>query len=183
LQTVEDRIKQLEDKPNAAEEVKKLAATVEKQRTDYHELRDCVQDAVRDKLQEDKEEADDLQRRSMNIIIHGLKETPEEDREARRIGETDQVQGMLHVMKCDDVSVQNMVRLGSYETSLEKLTPRPLKVVMASERQRKKVLSQAKNLKEYRNFEKVYIQQDFTKKQREKREELVQQLIQRKALG
>ena len=86
-------------------------------------------------------------------------------------------------MKCDDVSVQNMVRLGSYETSLEKLTPRPLKVVMASERQRKKVLSQAKNLKEYRNFEKVYIQQDFTKKQREKREELVQQLIQRKALG
>jgi len=118
---------------------------------------------VRDKLQEDKEEADDLQRRSMNIIIHGLKETPEEDREARRIGETDQVQGMLHVMKCDDVSVQNMVRLGSYETSLEKQTPRPLKVVMASEQQRKKVLFQAKNLKGSRDFEKVYIQQDFTK--------------------
>ena len=30
LQTVEDRIKQLEEKPNAAEDVKKLAATVEK---------------------------------------------------------------------------------------------------------------------------------------------------------
>jgi len=60
LETVEDRIKQLEDKPNAAEEVKKLAATVEKQRTDNHELCDCVQDAVWDKLQEDKEEADDL---------------------------------------------------------------------------------------------------------------------------
>ena len=63
MQTLEDRIKQLEDKPNAAEEVKKLAATVEKQRTDNHELRDCVQDAVQDILQEDKEEADDLQRR------------------------------------------------------------------------------------------------------------------------
>jgi len=61
LQTAEDRIKQLEDKPNAAEEVKNLAATVEIQRTDNHELRDSVQDAVRDKLQEYKEEADDLQ--------------------------------------------------------------------------------------------------------------------------
>jgi len=38
LQKIEDRIKQLEDKPNAAEEVKKLAATVEKQRTDNHDL-------------------------------------------------------------------------------------------------------------------------------------------------
>jgi len=53
----------------------------------------------------------------------------------------DQVQGMLHVMKCDDVSVQNMVKLGCYETLLEKQTPRPLKVVMASVQQRKKVLS------------------------------------------
>jgi len=86
-------------------------------------------------------------------------------------------------MKCDDVSVQNMIRLGSYETSLEKQTPRPLKLVMASEQQRKKVLFQAKNLKGNRDFEKVYIQQDFTKKQREKRKELVQQLIQRKILG
>ena len=38
-------------------------------------------------------------------------------------------------------------------------------------------------MKGSRDFEKVYIQQDFTKKQREKRKELVQQLLQRKALG
>jgi len=55
------------------EKVSELVATVEKQRTDNHELRDCVQDAVREKLQEDKEEIDDIKRRSMNIIIHGLK--------------------------------------------------------------------------------------------------------------
>ena len=68
---------------------------------------------------------------------------------------------------------------------MEKQTPRPLKVVMALEQQRKKVLFQAKNLKGSRDFEKVYIQQDFTKKPREnqKRKELVQQLLQRKALG
>ena len=53
---------------------------MEKQRTDDHELRDCVQDAVREKLQEDKEEIVYIKKRSTNIIIHGLKEvTGDED--------------------------------------------------------------------------------------------------------
>ena len=163
------------------EKVTKLVATVEKQRTDNHELRDCVQDAVRDKLQEDKDEVDDLQRRSTNIIIHGLREIPEEDSEARRKDEMDQLQEMLHVTKSDDVSVQTMVRLGKYDASRQ--TPRPVKVMFASEQQKNKVLSQAKNLQGNRVFEKVYIQQDLTVKQRKKRRELVQQLVQRKAQG
>jgi len=53
--------------------VTKLTETVEKQWADNHELRDCVQDAVRTKLQEDKEETEDIMKRSKNIIIHGLK--------------------------------------------------------------------------------------------------------------
>jgi len=118
---------------------------VEKQRTDNHELRDCVQDAVQDKLQEDKDEAEDLQRRSTNIIIHGLREIPEEDREARRNDEMDQLQEMLHMTKSDNVSVQTMVRMGKYDASRQ--TPRPVKVVLASEQQKNKVLSQAKTCK------------------------------------
>ena len=42
---------------------------------------------------------------------------PEEDREARRKDEMDQLQEMLHVTKSDDVSVQTMVRLGKYDAS------------------------------------------------------------------
>ena len=58
-----------------------------------------------------------------------------------------------------------------------------MKVVFASEEQRDKVLSQAKNLYGSTMFRRVFIQQDLTVKQREKRRELVQQLKHRKAQG
>ena len=165
------------------EKVSKLAETVEKQRSDNHELRDCVQDAVRVKLQEDKEEVEDIKKRSTNIIIHGLREVQLDDPEARNKDEEDQMQDMLHAIRCDDVSVQNMVRLGKYDSSSTQQTPRPVKVVLASEEQRNKVLSQAKNLYGSTMFRRVFIQQDLTVKQREKRRELVQQLKHRKAQG
>jgi len=151
------------------ETVSKLVAMVENRRTDNHELRDCDQNAVREKLQEDKEELEDIKKRSTNVIIHGLKELELEDRDERIRGEEDQVQHMLHVIGCDDVSVQHMIRLGSYDRASAQQTTRPVKVMLASEEQRNKVLSQAKNL--YRNvvFRKVFIQQDLTVKQTEKR--------------
>jgi len=163
------------------EKVSKLVATVEKQRTENHELRDCVQDAVREKLQEDKEEVDDIKRRSTNVIIHGLREIQQDDRETRNREEVDQLQDLLHVIQCDAVSVQNTVRLGRYDSAQQ--TPRPVKVAFASEEQKDKVLARAKNLYGSRMFEKVFIQQDLTVKQREKRRELVQQLKQRRQQG
>jgi len=146
------------------EKVSKLAETVEKQRTDNHELRDCVQDAVREKLQEDKEEVEDIKKRSTNVIIHGLREIRHEDRDARNKEEEDQMQDMLHAIRCDDVSVQNMVRLGKYDSSSTQQISRPVKVVLASEEQRDKVLSHAKNLYGSTMFRRVYIQQDLTER-------------------
>ena len=161
--------------------VTKLTETVEKQRADSHELRDCVQDAVRIKLQEDKEEMEDIMKRSKNIIIHGLKEVPDEHTESQQNAEEEQLQDMLHVIQCDDVSVHNITRLGKRDSVQG--TPRTVRVVMASEQQRDTVLACAKNLKGSTIFQRVYVQRDLTVKQREKRRELVQQLKQRKADG
>ena len=58
-----------------------------------------------------------------------------------------------------------------------------VQVVTASEQQRDKVLTKAKNLHGSTLFGRVWIQQDLTVKQRERRRELVQQLKQRKADG
>ena len=88
---------------------------------------------------------------------------------------------VLHAIQCDDVSVQNIVRLGKYGGTQG--TTRTLKVTTASEQQRDKVLAQAKNLHRTTTFARVFIQQDLTVKQRERRRELVQQLKQRKAAG
>jgi len=111
------------------QKVMKLVETVEKQRADNHDLRDCVQDAVKDKLQEDQQEMDDIRKRSTNIIIHGLREVPDGDNESRKTAEEDQLQDLLHVMNCDDLSIQGMVRFGVYQDSQDK--PRPLKVDLA----------------------------------------------------
>jgi len=140
-----------------------------------------VQDAVKEKLQEDKEEMEDIKKRSHNIIIHGLKEVPDEDGEARKKADEDQLEQLLHAIQCDDVSVQNIVRLGKYDGAQG--MPRSVKVVTTSEQQRDKVLAQAKNLHGSTTFGRVWIQQDLTVKQRERRRVLVQQLKQRKADG
>jgi len=161
--------------------VTKLTETVEKQRVDNHELRDCVQDAVRTKLQEDKEETEDIMKRSKNIIIHGLKEVTDEHTDLQQKAEEEQLEHMLHVIQCDDVSVHNLTRLGKRDNAQG--MPRTVRVVMASEQQRDTVLAHAKNLQGNTLFQRVYIQRDLTVKQREKRRELVQQLKQRKADG
>jgi len=163
------------------EKVTKLVETVEKQRAANHDLRDCVQDAVREKLQEDKEELDDIKRRSTNVIIHGLTEVVDTDKNERQKHDDDELLEILHQINCDDVSVQDIVRLGKFDSSSEVV--RPIKVVLSSEQARDKVLAQAKNLHRNTKFKKVFIQQDLTVKQREKRRELVQQLKQRKQNG
>ena len=163
------------------EKVIKLVETVEKQRADSHDLRDCVQDAVREKLQEDKEELDDIKRRSTNVIIYGLAEVADTDKDVRQQHDDDELQEILHHINCDDVSVQDIVRLGKFDNASAAV--RPIKVMLASEQARDKVLAQAKNLHRNIKFKKVFIQQDLTVKQREKRRELVQQLKQRKQNG
>ena len=163
------------------EKITKLTETVVRHRSDNHELRDYLQDAVREKLQEDKEELDDVKRRSTNIIIHGLQEATGEDGDAKKKAEEDQLMEVLHAIRCDDVSVHSMVRLGRYDE--DQAASRTVKVVLSSENERDQVLSHAKNLQGNVRYGKVFIQQDLTVKQREKRRQLVQQLKQRKANG
>jgi len=125
---------------------------------------------------------EDIRKRSSNVVIHGIREVPDnDDGEARKKAEEDQLQQLLHEIQCDSVSVQKLVRLGKYDGAQG--MQRSLKVVTASEQQRDKVLTQAKNLHGSTAFPRVYIQQDLTVRQRERRRELVQQLKLRKANG
>jgi len=184
--TLNKKLDKQETKDNMVaveEKVSKLVETMEKQRTDTHELKDCVQDAVREKLQEDKEEADDIKKRSANLILHGLPEVAEPEGDTAKKDQEDQVINLLHAIKCDEISILGTVRLGRYDKDQTK--PRPVKVVVASEQLRERVLKQAKNLKDTKEkaFEKVFIHRDLTVKQRQKRHSLVQELKQRQQSG
>lgn len=127
------------------EKVNKIMVTMEKQKVDNREIHDCVQDAVRMKLQEDKEESEEIKKRSTSIIVHGLKESTEVDGDLRKKQDEELLISVLHEIQCDDVSVEGNVRLGRYDSTQSR--PRPVKVVVSSERQKDKVLKQAKNVK------------------------------------
>jgi hypothetical protein len=165
------------------EKVDTLIDTVSKQKTYDHKLHDCVQEAVKSKLEEDQEELEEIKRRRTCVIIHGLKESFEHESEARKAEDESSIIDLLHIIKCDSVSASDVIRLGK-ESEDQNVKLRPIKLVLASEEQKEKVLRQAKNLKgKTEGWDKVYIHQDLTPKQRQKRNMLLKELKTRKAQG
>lgn len=134
-------------------------------------------------LQQDKIEQEDRNKRKNCVIIQGLVEAEANNSDDRKKVEKDNVEDILHSIKCDNVSVTSCFRLGKLATSAGS-KPRPLKLVLASEAQKEQVLQSAKNLKGMSNgLAQVYIHQDLTPKQRETRRILVHQLKERQARG
>lgn len=157
------------------EKVDALMSTVKEQQ---RKERGYVQEAVNLRMKEDRAEEDEIRKRSANIIVHGLQEK-EDDREKR-----DQIEGLLHEIDCDDISVKSNTRLGKKSEDLA-ANPRPLLITLASQEQREKVLRQAKNLKGKKKdgLDKVFLHQDLTPLQRKKRQLLVAEMKERKNNG
>ena len=117
-------------------------------------------------------------------LFFGLREPQAEEASDKKKEDCDTVQDLLHAISCDNVSVNNIVRLGPPKSG-EDSQPRPLKVDLASEDARNRVLKHAKNLKglaavTWRN---VFIHKDLTPKEREARRKVVQELKTRRADG
>lgn len=116
------------------------------------------------------------------MIIHGLKEPSAAEAEDRKTEDQEQIISLLHHIKCDKISVASVVRLGRVTDDEEGGKPRPIKLVLASEEQ-EIVLRQAKNLRGSGVWDRVFIHQDQTPKQRMKRQQLVQEIKEREKNG
>ena len=92
------------------------------------------------------------------------------------------VTDLLHAINCDTVSINNRVKIGKKPEDSTG-SPRPLLIEVASEAQKENILSQAKNLKGNRAWQNVWIRQDLTPKQRQRRQQMVQEMKQRKEAG
>jgi len=155
-----------------------------KAKVDEHFVHDCVEDAVMVKALKDQEEMEEIRKRRTNVIIHGLVESTESGSEARQQQDENELQNLLHEIKCDDVSVTDMVRLGKKNDSGDG-KPRPIKLIVASEDQKDKILRSSKNLrsKKDKGYDRVFIHQDLTPTQRANRQKLVQELKERRSKG
>lgn len=143
-----------------------------------------VGEVVITKLKEDNEEMEEIRQRRMNVILHGLKESMDVDVDRRRQQDESELMNMLHGIDCDDVSVSATIRLGKRQTDPVK-NPRAMKIVVASEEQRDKILRKAKNLRDkaVQGWDRIFIHQDLTPKQRERRQNLVREKKQRETNG
>lgn len=167
------------------EKVDKLMMSVEKQRKlDGHMVHDCVEEVVKIKLREDEEEIEELKKRKTSVIIHGLEESKATNPVERKTFDENLLTDLLHEIKCDNVSIRSVIRLGRKEED-NQAKPRPVKVTIASEEQTEQVLTKAKNLhgRDKRGLNIVFIHQDLTPNQRKQRAALVQILKQRQSQG
>ena len=133
-------------------------------------------------MQQDKHEQEEMDRRKTNLIMHGMEEGS--DVNGAKEEDENNITEILHVIGCDDVSVESVTRLGR-KSDEEGAKPRPIKLVLASESQKDKVLRKSKNLRSQTNnrFTAVFMHQDLTPLQRERRRSLLQELKNRRDQG
>jgi len=148
------------------------------------EVQEQITTVLSDKIREDKEEMEEQSRRKTSIIVHGLEESSAEEPSERLEDDSCQVATLLNELKCDNVNVDKLVRLGRKPEDTNS-KPRPLKLVLQNEDQKTKLLKEAKNLKEKKEggWDKVFMHQDLTPKQRELRKVAVAELKDRMARG
>lgn len=133
-------------------------------------------------IQQDKQEQEEIDRRKTNLILHGMVEAA--DANGAQEEDENGIADILHVIGCDDVSVESVIRLGR-KSDEEGAKPRPIKLVLASESQKDKVLRKSKNLRSQTDnrFSAVFMHQDLTPLQRERRHMLLQELKNRRDQG
>lgn len=186
VKTDDGGVKKIDENQKRVEsKVDSIIDSVKQQKADDMHLHDCVQQAISIQLQEDREEEEEISKRKANVIIHGLREPIATEAQDRKSEDEAQIETMLHIIQCDHVSVNSLIRLGKKAEDNSNDKPRPIKLVLASEEQKDVVLRQAKNLKGRKDhgWDRVFIHQDQTPKQRVKRQKLVQELKERERKG
>jgi len=194
IKSVEERLIQMENrmtsKENRLEEKvdainKKVEETASNQKSvPVVTLHEDISNAVRDQLMEDKEEEDEVEKRKTNVIVFGIAESESAESDDKIEEDTCQIAAMCHEIKCDEVKVAKVTRLGRKPEGPNN-RPRPIKLVMETEEYQKKLLREAKNLKLRKEggWDKVYVQPDLTPKQQEKRRVVWNELKMRQMEG
>ena len=180
VQQSQEAVEKLEEAHKRLEEkVDNIMATVGKTSMDAAKVQECVEGALKIQSEEEKAEANDQKKRMTNVIVHGLSEptaSTAEDKDLREV--------LLHKMSCDIVSVKQVTRLGAPPEEGQAAKPRPLRITFETEEARNTVLRNAKNLKgKEGGWDRVFVHQDLTPKQREARKVLIQELMVRKNNG
>jgi len=86
-----------------------------------------------------------------------------------------QIAAMLNELDISGAKIEQAIRLGKKQPESDNSKPRPLKIVFDTEENKFQVIRKAKNLRDKKDggWERVFVHQDLTPKQREERSKLV----------
>ena len=139
---------------------------------------------MKSQLCKDKAEDQEIQRRKTSVIAHGLLESDADTLKKRIKSDIIQVLLMLHELCVTEANVNHVIRLGNRQSDASGTTkPRALKIVFDTEQHKIEVTRKAKNLRDKKDggWEKVFVHQDLTPRQKEEKNKLVQELKNRLA--
>ena len=118
-------------------------------------------------------EKEERMKRRTSVIVHGLGESEAADAAVRRNFDQASVTDMFRELSCSDVEMEKVIRLGKKGVPMNGVSPRPrpLKIVLASEEMRSKLLLRAKNLRNLKEggWSRVFIHRDLTPMERGER--------------
>ena len=140
-QMIEDRLRKLEERPDAIEESQERIEF----KVDQLKFNDPVvkvQGALEGALQQDKAEEIEMEHRKQNVIVHGVRKSNEDSPEQRIEEDTIVLAAMFHEIGADDVKLKSVVRLGKRPD--DPARPRPMKIVFDSVEGKVKLLRNAK---------------------------------------
>ena len=136
----------------------------------------------------DLAEIEDRNRRSNCVIIHGVAESESEEATRRREDDRAQIESLFSDLDCGEARAEQIIRLGKRMLRVgddPRPKPRPIKLVLDSEKTKDEILRSAKNSRGKRDgmWRNVFIHQDLTPRERQQRRELMKGRGVQKASG
>lgn len=164
--------------------INELKAVINQLRAEVAELKSLNGETVEKSLNNTEfnsivSEVMDRQRRSKNLIIYGIEESANGERDARRSHDMESVKSVLNFLSCG-LSQVNPLRLGKYAPNQER--PRPVKITLNDEETVHQIIRKANKLKGSQ-FENIRISLDRTPRQIESYKLVKRELDRRLASG
>eukprot|EP00794_Sanderia_malayensis_P011225 gene11225-12404_t len=150
----------------------KLSNEVQSLKTQFEASESGIERKIQEKLSntadQNIKEMEERERRKYNIMLFNLPESGSQDKEDCNTHDKNLLKQILEEIEAP-VNVRNVYRVGASEGS----NPRPLRVILASADEQKKVLNSAIKLKSKTAFKDVFINKDLTPLERQQRNILV----------
>ena len=141
-----------------------------------------IDNLVKQKFTEKTREEQEHKLRQNNVIVFGVDESGSMDSDVRIADDVHAMKDILASIKTDHVTMKQLVRLGKRPEAGKDAKPRPLNVIFDSEAAKTEVLAKARNLQKTKNCQ-IFIVQDMTPLERQRRKELVVERDLRKSQG